>query len=113
MSTSEHHPLDEVAKELANGTVSRRQALKLLGAALAGAGLALIPGVASADPPKHAPPGRPDDTPNQGGHGRGGRFGQGGPHNDTCGGVCSEDSDCGAGCKCACPHAGVAYYTCC
>jgi hypothetical protein len=91
----EHHPLDQVAKELSNPTVSRRRALKLMvGALVGGAGLALIPGVASAAPPPHA--------------NAGGRFGS----SDTCSGVCSTDSDCGAGCLCACPHAGGAYWTC-
>jgi hypothetical protein len=91
-----HHRLDEVAKELSNPTVSRRRALKLMASALlGGAGLALIPGVASAAPPAHA--------------NAGGRFGS----SDTCTGtVCSTDSDCGAGCLCACPHAGGAYWTC-
>ena len=51
----EHHPLDQVAKELSNPTVSRRRALKLMvGALVGGAGLALIPGVASAAPPQHS-----------------------------------------------------------
>jgi hypothetical protein len=113
VSTLEQCSLDDVAKELASGTVSRRRALKLIGAALVGGVLALIPGVASADPPAHAPPGRLDSTPNRGGHGAGGRFGQGGPLNDSCGGVCSDDSQCGAGCLCACPHSGAAYFTCC
>src|SRR5919202_377022 len=54
MSLSDHHPLDDVAKELASGPISRGRALKLLGTALAGSVLALIPGVASASPPPHA-----------------------------------------------------------
>ena len=105
MSTSEHHPLDDVAKALARGTVSRRQALKLLGASLAGAAAALIPGVAAAAPPEHAPPGRPGSTPNAGGYGAGGRFGKGGPRENICGNrviFCSSDSDCGGGCTCSC-----------
>jgi hypothetical protein len=53
VTTSEQHYLDDVAKALASGTVLRRQALKLIGAALAGAAAALIPGVASAAP--HVP----------------------------------------------------------
>ena len=104
MTTSEHHPLDDVAKALARGTVSRRQALKLIGASLAGAGLALIPGVASASPPPHAPPGRPLDKPEHAGYGAGGRFTKG-PLRDTCAGTdreCSGDSDCGGGCRCKC-----------
>jgi hypothetical protein len=107
VSTLELHSLDDVAKDLASGTVSRRQALKLIGAALVGAVLALIPGVASAAPPAHAPPGSPDSTPNRGGYGAGGRFGQGGPLDDTCASFgCVTDSDCGPNCLCACPRGG-------
>lgn len=42
--------LDALAKELASGDVSRRRALKLMGAAIFGGLLASIPGVASAAP---------------------------------------------------------------
>ena len=95
----EHHPLDQVAKELSNPTVSRRRALKLMvGALVGGAGLALIPGVAAAAPPQHSR--------------AGGRFGS----LDTCGNqICdpaNDDRDCPAGCLCAFPHSGGAYYTC-
>ena len=103
MTTSEHHPLDDVAKALASGTVSRRQALKLIGASLVGAGLTLIPGVAAAAPPEHAPPGRASDKPEHAGYGEGGRFGKGGPlpGDGTCPTIeCSSDSDCGSGCIC-------------
>ena len=104
MSTAEHHSLDDVAKELASGAVSRRQALKLIGAALAGAGLALIPGVASATPPQHANAGGrsglapPSHAQDQEGFepGTGGRFGSG----ETCTGPCSSNSDCPPGCQC-------------
>jgi len=41
---------DEVAKGLANGTISRRQALRWMGGALAGAAFASVPGVAFAAP---------------------------------------------------------------
>jgi hypothetical protein len=105
VSTLEPHSLDDLAKELAKGSVSRRQALKLIGAALVGAGAALIPGVASAALPEHAPPGRPGSTPNAGGYGAGGRFGKGGPRENICGNeviYCSSDSDCGGGCTCSC-----------
>jgi hypothetical protein len=108
VTTSEHHPLDDVAKALASGTVSRRQALKLIGASLVGAGLALIPGVAAAAPPEHAPPSRPGSTPNAGGYGTGGRFGKGGPLADTCSGIfcdpSNNDRDCPGNCLCSCPH---------
>ena len=93
MTNSKHRTLDDVAKALAMGTVSRRQALKLMGASLAGAAAALVvPRVASAAPPEHA------------GYGEGGRFGKGGPApgSGTCPSiVCSTNSDCGSGCACA------------
>jgi hypothetical protein len=41
---------DELAKGLANGSISRGKALRLMGAALAGGALASIPGIASASP---------------------------------------------------------------
>jgi hypothetical protein len=100
VSASEHHPLDDLAKGLASGTISRRRALKLIVTAVAGATLALIPGVASASPPPHArsdlaPPKHAQD---QEGFepGTGGRFGS----EETCSGGCSSDSDCAPGCEC-------------
>ena len=42
---------DELATELANGSLSRGKALKLMGAALVGGALASIPGIAEAAPP--------------------------------------------------------------
>ena len=105
VSTSEHHPLDELAKALAGGTVSRRRALKLIGASLAGAAAALIPGVAAAAPPPYAQPGRPSDKPEHAGYGEGGRFAKGGPKEDYCAGtyIClNGNSDCGGGCTCKC-----------
>jgi len=104
MSLSDHHPLDDVAKELASGPISRGRALKLLGTALAGSVLALIPGVASASPPPHANAGgRSDLAPpshardRQGFEpGTGGRFGSG----ETCTGPCSSSTDCPPGCHC-------------
>jgi len=42
------HSFDELARGLASGTLSRRKALKLMGAALVGSALASIPGVALA-----------------------------------------------------------------
>jgi hypothetical protein len=44
------HSVDELAKGLATGTLSRRKALRLVGAALVGGVLASIPGVAWAQP---------------------------------------------------------------
>jgi hypothetical protein len=51
------HSFDELARGLASGSVSRRKALKLMGAALAGGALASIPGVAQAAPPQPCPEG--------------------------------------------------------
>ncbi len=96
--------LDDLAKGLASGAVSRKTAIKRVGAALGGAVLALIPGVASASPPAHAnkggrsgvaPPSHARDK--QGFEpGSGGRFGSEG----TCGNYCASDSDCAPGCQC-------------
>jgi hypothetical protein len=44
------HSFDELAKGLASGSVSRRQALRLMGGALLGGMLASIPGLAQAVP---------------------------------------------------------------
>ena len=49
--TGTDHPLDSLARGLADGSVSRRKALRLMGAALVGTTLASIPGVALAAPP--------------------------------------------------------------
>src|SRR5215211_7106705 len=66
-STNEHS-LDELAKGLANGSLSRRDALKWAGAALVGGLLSAIPGVALAKPPPHGtPPGQGGTPPGQGG----------------------------------------------
>lgn len=103
MASAEHQPLDDLARELGRENVSRKRALKLIGAALAGAAAVLIPGVAAAAPPEHAPPGRASDKPEHAGYGEGGRFGKGGPlpGNGTCPTIeCSSDSDCGSGCIC-------------
>ena len=43
------HSFDELAKELATGTVSRGKAIRWMGGALLGAALASVPGVALAD----------------------------------------------------------------
>src|SRR5919202_3249593 len=108
MPNSEHNSLDDLAKGLASGAVSRRTAIKLVGAALGGAVLALIPGVASASPPPHANAGGrfgfsapPDHAHDQTGFGAGGRFGKGGPPpgSGTCSGYCG-GSDCAEGCNC-------------
>ena len=120
MANSEHDPLDDLAKGLASGAVSRRTAVKLVGAALGGAVLALIPGVASASPPPHANAGGrfgfsapPDHAHDQTGFGAGGRFGKGGPPpgSGTCSGYCGSDSDCAGGCKC-CYSLAYGYFCC-
>src|SRR5215208_7101248 len=64
---------DELARGLSNGTLSRRRALRMLGAALVGGALASIPGVAWAK----GPPGRGRACPGSGGQ-------------LPCGGVCCE-----------------------
>jgi hypothetical protein len=49
MAAEDHtgeHSFDELARELASGTISRRNALRLMGAALVGGALASIPGMA-------------------------------------------------------------------
>jgi hypothetical protein len=43
------HSLDELARGLASGSLSRGKALRLIGGALLGAALAAVPGVARAD----------------------------------------------------------------
>jgi hypothetical protein len=48
------HSLDELARGLANGSVSRRKALKLMGGILAGSVLASVPGIAFAQPTAEA-----------------------------------------------------------
>jgi hypothetical protein len=48
--TKETHSLDDLARRLAGGTISRREAVRLLGSALVGGVLASIPGVALAQP---------------------------------------------------------------
>jgi len=53
------HSVDELAKGLATGTLSRRKALRMLGAALVGGVLASIPGVAWAQPQRAAGACRP------------------------------------------------------
>ena len=46
------HSFDELTRGLASGTLSRRKALRLMGAALVGGALASIPGIALAKPNK-------------------------------------------------------------
>src|SRR5215204_3418353 len=56
------HSLDTLAKGLANDTISRRDALKLVGAAIVGGLLSAIPGVAWGAPPR-TPPGHGGTPP--------------------------------------------------
>ena len=51
-----NHSLDELAKGLASGTISRREAVRLVGAALLGGALASVPGFAWAVPPPNTEP---------------------------------------------------------
>ena len=66
---TEEHSFDVLAKGLASGSVSRRQALKLVGGALLGGVLASIPGLAWAhhQPDHGLPPGQGGTPPGQGG----------------------------------------------
>jgi hypothetical protein len=63
------HSLDELAKGLASGSLSRRDALKWAGAALVGGLLSAIPGVAWADHKSGhgTPPGQGGTNPGKGG----------------------------------------------
>src|SRR5215207_2662128 len=56
------HSLDTLAKGLANDTISRRDALKWVGAAIVGGLLSAIPGVAWGAPPR-TPPGHGGTPP--------------------------------------------------
>jgi hypothetical protein len=111
------HTLDVLAKGLAGESLSRGQALRMVGGALAGAALAVfVPGVARAQddgPVNHGPNGPVNHGPNGPvDHGPNGPVNSGGT--GTCGGeICSNDNECGAGCSCSCPHAGIGYWTCC
>ena len=75
-----NHPVDKLAKGLASGTLSRRKALRILGATLVGGVLASVPGVAWAAKPAPCPSG------------------------NRCGKICCPDVSfvCSKG-KCACP----------
>ena len=52
--TERERSFDALARGLANGSISRRKALRMLGAALVGSALASIPGMALAKPPPGA-----------------------------------------------------------
>jgi len=100
------HAVDVLAKGLAGEGLSRGQALRMVGAALAGAALAVfVPGVARAQqdgPVDHGPNGPVNHGPNGPvNHGPNGPVNGGAT--DTCSGyICSKDSDCGGGCSCSC-----------
>jgi hypothetical protein len=51
----EEHNLDSLARGLASGSISRRQAVRWMGGALLGSVLASIPGIAWAVPPERPP----------------------------------------------------------
>jgi hypothetical protein len=54
--TNVDHSLDDLAKGLARGTISRREAVRLVGAALLGGALASVPGFAWAQPERRRVP---------------------------------------------------------
>ena len=91
------HSLDALAKGLASDSVSRGQALRMIGSALAGAALALfVPGVARAqeDGPVDFGPEGPVDFGPEGPVDAGGQ--------GTCGNTCLPGrDDCAPGCTCA------------
>jgi hypothetical protein len=58
-ATTRERSFDELAKGLADGKLSRRKAVRMLGGALLGGALASIPGVAWAAKPASCPPGVP------------------------------------------------------
>ena len=126
--TEGDHPLDEVAKSLATGTVSRRQAVRWMGGALLGSVLAIVPGVEAFAAPKPAKGRCPTGfvncrgtcvkTQSNSSH-CGGCFIQCSQNETCCGGqcsdLCSDSSNCGfcgnactggrvcQGCGCSCP----------
>jgi hypothetical protein len=88
---------DELARELASGSLSRRKALRLMGAALVGGALASIPGIASAAP-KPKPAGRKckEDSQCQ----------TGVCVNGVCGGFVEKCHNCPADCACVVDEGG-------
>ncbi len=103
---AKHYTLDALAKGLASESLSRGQALRMLGSALAGGALAVfIPGVAWGQqdgPVDFGPKGPVNHGPNGPvNHGPNGPVNSGGT--GTCSGsICSKDSDCEADCKYKC-----------
>jgi len=117
--TEGDHPLDEVAKSLATGTVSRRQAVRWMGGALLGSVLAIVPGVEAFAAPKPAKGRCPTGfvncrgtcvkTQSNSSH-CGGCFIQCSQNETCCGGqcsdLCSDSSNCGF-CGNTCPEGRV------
>jgi hypothetical protein len=98
-ATTQQRSLDELAKGLASGTISRRKALRLMGVALVGGALASIPGIAWAAEGGNStcakfcrenfPPGRErGECISAGARGEGPCFDNGGENCDPTGGSC-------------------------
>jgi hypothetical protein len=103
------HAVDVLAKGLAGEGLSRGQALRMAGAALAGAALAVfVPGVARArqdGPVDHGPDGPVNHGPQGAVDGKA---------NATCPfKECNKDADCPSGCPCSFwTSGGAAYFIC-
>jgi hypothetical protein len=125
----EEHNLDSLARDLASGSISRRQAVRWMGGALLGSVLALVPGVEAFAAPQKPPQGRcptgfvncrgtcvrTESNPSH----CGGCFIQCSPNETCCSGecsdLCSDPLNCGfcgnacleggvcQGCSCVCP----------
>jgi hypothetical protein len=111
------HAVDVLAKGLAGEGLSRGQALRMVGAALAGAALAVfVPGVARAlqdGPVNHGPNGPVDHGPN-GPVNHGPQGAVDGKASATCPfKECNRDADCPSGCPCSFwTLGGAAYFIC-
>jgi hypothetical protein len=108
------HTLDVLAKGLVGEGLSRGQALRMVGGALAGAALAVfVPGVARAQddgPVNHGPNGPVNHGPN-GPVNHGPQGAVDGKASATCPfRMCQRDADCPSGCPCTWWDAGNYYF---